>query len=85
MKSIENTASILTMLAATDALGDAIDIVRHKSFMGISTSDTCCTVIPTSESRTNCPLHPTCCMRSYLVLTFRPFSRQSASGDKRSE
>jgi len=73
MKSIENTASILTMLAATDALGDAIDIVRHKSFMGISTSDACCAVIPTSESRTNCPLHPTCCMRLFL------FSRSYSS------
>jgi hypothetical protein len=38
MKSIKNTVSVLSMLAATAALGDAIDIVRPnlKPLIGIS-------------------------------------------------
>jgi hypothetical protein len=35
MESIKNSVSVLSMLAATPALGDAIDIVRTKTLMGV--------------------------------------------------
>jgi hypothetical protein len=39
MKSIKNTIPVLSMLAATAALGDGIDIVRPRLSWGYSTSD----------------------------------------------
>jgi hypothetical protein len=35
MESIKNSVLVLSMLAATPALGDAIDIVRTKTLMGV--------------------------------------------------
>jgi len=35
MESIKNSVSVLSMLAATPALGDAIDIVRTKALVGV--------------------------------------------------
>jgi hypothetical protein len=60
MKSIKNIVSVLSMLAATPALSDAIDIVRPKALMGVfnSTSDAYSTVTA-CESNTNWHRHPT--------------------------
>jgi hypothetical protein len=35
MESVKNSVTVLSMLAATPALGDAIDIVRIKTLMGV--------------------------------------------------
>ena len=61
MKSIKNTVSVLSMLAAIPALGDAIDIVRPNALMRAfnSTSDAYSTALPACESNTNWHRYPT--------------------------
>ena len=84
MKSIKNTVSVLSMLAATPALSDAIDIVRPKALMRAfnSTSDAYSTAIPACESNTNWHRHPTYRVYPFLVLTCVSFSHPNLLGGK---
>ena len=84
MKSVKNTVSVLSMLAATPALRDAIDIVRPKALMRAfnSTSDAYSTAIPACESNTNWHRHPTYRVYPFLVLTCVSFSHPNLSGGK---
>ncbi len=84
MKSIKNTVSVLSMLAATPALRDAIDIVRPKALMRAfnSTSDAYSTAIPACESNTNWHRRPTYRVYPFLVLTCVSFSQPNLSGGK---
>jgi hypothetical protein len=88
MKSLNNSVSLLSMLAAIPVLGNTIGIVCQLARLSwvCSASDTYYTAIPAYNSNTNWHRHPTYRMYPFIVvLMCVSFLHPSASGDKGSE
>ena len=62
MNAIRSTVLILTRLSATASLAIDIGLVRLQALVACSTALMAFTAIPSRESNTRWPRHPTCCM-----------------------